>query len=77
VVDAAKLLVALPGQVDLAVGVAGLQTPGELGLLAFRQVLDTVAEEAADLVERVVLVGSVAEGVLLDATADFIDGLDS
>src|SRR5215213_9411888 len=36
VVDGAELLVALPGEVDFAVGVAGLQTPGELGLLPFR-----------------------------------------
>src|SRR5215212_9736012 len=35
VVDGAELLVALPGHVDFAVGVAGLQTPGELSLLPF------------------------------------------
>src|SRR5829696_8334573 len=67
VVDGAELLVTLPGHVDFAVGVAGLQTPGELGLLAFGQMLHTVAEEAADLVKRVVFVASVADGVLLDA----------
>jgi hypothetical protein len=48
---------------------------GELGLLTFRQVSHTVTEEATDLVERIVLVASVAEGVLLDAAADFIDDL--
>jgi hypothetical protein len=73
VVDGAELLVALPGQVDFAVGVAGIQTPGELGLLAFGQMLHTVAEQATDLVERIVLVASVAEGVLLDTAADLID----
>jgi hypothetical protein len=77
VVDGAELLVTLPGHVDFAVGVAGLQTLGELGLLAFGQMLHTVAEEAADLVERVVLVPSVAEGVLLDAAADLVDDLRS
>ena len=77
VVDGAELLVTLPGHVDFAVGVAGLQTLGELGLLAFGQMLHTVAEEAADLVERVVLVPSVAEGVLLDAAADLVDDLGS
>jgi hypothetical protein len=41
VVDGAELLVALPGDVDFAVGVAGLQAPGELGRLPFGQVLDT------------------------------------
>ena len=75
VVDGAELLVALPGQVNFAVGVAGLQTPGELGMLAFGQVFDTVAEQATDLVERVVLVAPVADGVLLDAAADFVDHL--
>ena len=75
VVDGAELLVALPGQVNFAVGVAGIQTPGELGLLAFGQVLHTVAEQATDLVERIVLVASVAEGVLLDAAADLVDHL--
>jgi hypothetical protein len=34
----------LPGEVDLAVGIAGLQAPGELGLLPFGQVLNAVAE---------------------------------
>jgi hypothetical protein len=32
------------------------------------------AEEATDLVERIVLVASVAEGVLMDAAADFTRG---
>src|SRR5215208_426429 len=44
VVDGAELLVALPGDVDFAVGVAGVQAPGELGLLPFGQVLYAVAE---------------------------------
>ncbi len=75
VVDGAELLVALPGQVNFTVGVAGIQTPDEFGLLGFGEVLDIVAEEATDLVERVVLVASVAESVLLDATADLVDDL--
>jgi hypothetical protein len=75
VLDGAELLVALPGHVDFAVGIAGLQAPGELGLLPFGQVLYAVAEYAADLVERIVLVAAVAKGVLLDAAPDFIDDL--
>ena len=39
------------------------------------EVLDAVAEQAADLVERVVLVAAVTEGVLLDAAADLVDDL--
>ena len=75
-VDGAELLVALPGQVDFAVGVAGVEAP-VLSLACWRvgEVLDAVAEEAADLVERVVLVAAVAEGVLLDPAADFVDDL--
>jgi len=36
-----------------------------------------VAEEAADLIERVVLVPASAQSVLLDAAADFVDDLGS
>jgi hypothetical protein len=75
VVDGAELLVTLPGHLDFAVGIAGLQTLGELGLRASGQMLYIVAEQAADLVERVVFVPSVAEGVLLDAAADLVEDL--
>ena len=34
-----------------------------------------MAQQAADLVERVVLVTAVPEGVLLDAAADLVDDL--
>ena len=34
-----------------------------------------MAEQAADLVERVVFVAAAAEGVLLDAAADLVDDL--
>ena len=70
VVDGAELLVALPGQVDFAVWVAGLQTPGEFALLAFGEVLDSMTQDPANLVERIILVASVAEGVLLNPAAD-------
>jgi hypothetical protein len=48
---------------------------GELGLLTFRQVSHTVTEEATDLVERIVLVASVAKGVLLDHRRAFVGKL--
>ena len=57
------------------VGVAGVEAVGDLGLLALGEVLDAVAEEPADLVERVVFVAAVADGVLLDAAADLVDDL--
>ena len=74
-VDRAELLVALPGQVDLCVRVAGVEAVADLGLLLVGQVFGSVAEQPADLVERVVLVAAPAEGVLLDAAADLIDDL--
>jgi hypothetical protein len=36
-----------------------------------------VAEQAADLIERVVFVPASAQSVLLDAAADFVDDLGS
>src|SRR5215207_7482944 len=75
VVDGAELLVTLPGQVHFLVGVASLQAAGELSLLTLGEALDAVAEQPADLVERVILVAAVAERVLLDAAADLVDDL--
>ncbi len=50
--------------------------PGvEAGDLAVGEVLGAVAQQAADPVERVVLVPAVADGVLLDAAADLVDDL--
>jgi hypothetical protein len=43
--------------------------------LAFGEVFDAVAEQAADLVERVVLVTAMPQGVLLDAVANLVDDL--
>jgi hypothetical protein len=56
-------------------GVAGVEAAAELGLLALGEVFDAVAEQPADLVERVVFVATPAERVLLDAAADFVDDL--
>jgi len=47
----------------------------DLGLLAFGEVFNAVPQEAADLVERVVLVTPMAERGLLDASADLVDNL--
>jgi hypothetical protein len=38
-------------------------------------VFHAVAEQPADLVERVVLVAAAAQGVLLDAAPDLVDDL--
>ena len=54
VVNGAELLVALPGQVHLILWVAGVEAAAELGLLALGEVFDAVAEQPANLVERVV-----------------------
>ncbi len=42
-------------------------------LLLLGEVFDAVAEKAADLVERVVLVAPVTEHRVLDASADLVD----
>jgi hypothetical protein len=52
-VDGAELLVALPGQVHLICGVAGVEAVADLGLLAFGEVFHAVAEQPADLIQRV------------------------
>jgi hypothetical protein len=75
VVDGAQLLVALPGDVDFAAWVAGVEAAADLGLLPFGEVFDAVAEQAADLVQRVVFVAAAAEGVLLHPASHLIDYL--
>jgi hypothetical protein len=55
-----ELLVALPGQVHLICGVAGVQACTDLGLLLLGEVFHAVAEQAADLVPRVVFVAAAA-----------------
>jgi hypothetical protein len=55
--------------------VAGVEAAAELGLLVLGEVFDAVAEQPADLVERVVFVAPPAERVLLDAAANFVDDL--
>jgi hypothetical protein len=75
VVDRAELLVALPSQVDLPAGVDFLQAAGELGLLLLGEVLYAVAKQAADLVERVVLVAAMTKRVLLDAATYLVEDL--
>jgi hypothetical protein len=44
-------------------------------VLAFREVLEAVPQQAADLVERVVTVTVPAGLLLLDAAADLVDDL--
>jgi hypothetical protein len=53
----------------------GVEAGGDLGLLLLGEVFRAVAEDAADLVERVVFVPASAQSVLLDAAADFVQDL--
>ena len=71
----AELLVALPDHIDLPAGVAFLEAAGELGLLLLGEVLHAVAKQAADLIERVVLVAAMTQRVLLDTATDLVDDL--
>jgi hypothetical protein len=75
VVDGAQLLVALPGKINFPDRVAGVEATVELGLLALGEVFHTVAEEPADLIQRVVFVAAAAQAVLLHPTPDLIDHL--
>src|SRR5215213_440246 len=75
VVDGPQLLIALPGDVDLVPRVAGIKAAADLGLLMLGEMLHTVAEEPADLIERVVFVAAAAQGVLLHSTPHLIDHL--
>ena len=59
-VDGAQLLVAGPGELDLASRVSGVQAGGEPLLLAVGQVFGAVPQQPADPVERVVLVAAAA-----------------
>jgi len=74
-VGGADLLVALPGDQDLVVGVAAAQAVDQPVPLPVGQVVRAGAQDVADTVERVVLVPAVPQGVLLDAAADLIQGL--
>jgi hypothetical protein len=69
----ARCLVGVPRHGRLELGIADSQAGIELADLLVRQVLSTASEQAADLVQRVVLVPVPAEGVLLDAVADLVD----
>jgi hypothetical protein len=77
VVGVAQLLVALPGGGEFPVRVTGLQSGVEAGALPLGEVFGAVPGQPADLVERVVLVPAVAEGVLLNAASDLVDDLGS
>ncbi len=72
-VDRAQLLIAGPGELDLAVGVADGQPGLEPAVLALGQVLQAVPEES----ERVVFVSASSELLLLHAAADLVDDLGS
>ena len=49
VVDGAQLLIALPGDVDFVLWVAGVETVADLGLLLVGEVFDAVPEQPSDL----------------------------
>ncbi len=64
-VDGPELLIAGPGQFDLAVRIAQSQAEVELAVLALGEVLQAVPQQSADLVERVVLVTASVQLFLL------------
>ena len=75
VVDRADLLVDAPGDLNLAIGVTDRQVLVEPFALPVGEVLVTGEKGAADLVQRVVLVATPVQGLLLDAASDLIERL--
>jgi hypothetical protein len=75
VVDGAKLLITLPGDVHFILWVAGVETVVDLGLLLLSEVFDAVPEQPSDLVERVVFVPASTERVLLHPPSDLVNDL--
>src|SRR5665648_966211 len=74
-VGGADLLVALPGEKDLAVGVAAAQAVDEPVPLAFGEVAGGAVQDVADPEQRVPGVAPVTQGVLLNTAADLVHGL--
>ena len=74
VVGRAQLLVALPGDQDLVVGVAVLQAGGQSVPLAGGEVFGAAAQQVADPEQRVPGVAAVAQGVLLDVSRVRLSG---
>jgi hypothetical protein len=72
VVGRPELLVAAPGDGDLKIRVAGLQTGMDPFELAVGEPLNPGTESVADLVERVVFAAAVAELFLLDPAAGLL-----
>ncbi len=70
-VDGAQLLVAGPG--ELAVRITQHESGLQPGVPAFDQVLQAVLQQAADPVERVITMASLAELLLLHLAADLVD----
>jgi hypothetical protein len=59
-VDEAQLLIALPGPIHIIAGVAGSKTCADLGLVARGEMFHAMAEQPADLIERVAFVAAAA-----------------
>ena len=74
-VHRAQLLVGVPGDGDLPVRVARLQAAVQLGDLLVAEVFSSAAQQAADLVQRVVLVAAPVQGLLLDPAAGLVHDL--
>jgi hypothetical protein len=72
-VDAAELLVGLPGQGDFVVRVPEGEFRVQPGSLFVDEVFGADLQGPADPVERISLASAVPKGVLLDAAADLID----
>ena len=74
-VDLPELLGALPGDEHLEVSFIGVDGLRQSDLLAVGEALLAAAQQVPDAVERVALAAPLPGDGLLDAAADFVDGL--
>src|SRR5690606_2421367 len=72
-VDASDGLLGVPGEADLAAGIAGLEQPDELGVAGVVEAFVALGEQPAGTVERVGAAAPMTERVLLDPAAALIE----
>ncbi len=75
VIEAADHLLCVPGIAYFASEVAGIEQATEAGLAAFVEAFMGLGEQAAAPIQRVGLAAPVAEGLVLNSTADLVEAL--
>ena len=65
----------MPRQADLAAGIAGGEQAPELGIATLAEPFVRGDQQPPRPIERVVLAAAVAQGLVLDAAADLVEGV--